>query len=106
MVELYSASGQLVRLCPWPSRWKSCRRKTRRFVVTHQLSRQMMYQSLLAMMMAAPDSAEMHMLMAATWAQGDRANRSSSIARHSLNPKLPARTLNWPSSSGRLRMPR
>jgi cytochrome c-type biogenesis protein CcmH/NrfG len=51
----------------------------------------MMYQSLLAMMVAAPDSAEMHMLMGGELGrQGDRAN---SIAQYRealrLNPNLP-----------------
>ena len=32
--------------------------------VAYQISRQMVYQSLLSMMTAAPDSAEMHMIMA------------------------------------------
>ena len=59
--------------------------------VTYQISRQMMDQSLLSMMMAAPDSAEMHMIMAGELGrQGDHAN---AIAQYReairLNPMLP-----------------
>ena len=43
--------------------------------VTYQVSRQIMYQSLLSMMVIAPESAEMHMIMAGELGrQGDRAN--------------------------------
>ncbi len=57
----------------------------------YQIARLRMDQALLSMMMAAPDSAEMHMIMAAELArQGDRTN---SIAQYReairLNPSLP-----------------
>ena len=60
-------------------------------LVTYEISRQMMYHSLLSMMMIAPDSAEMHMLMAGELGrQGEHAN---AIAQYReairLNPKLP-----------------
>src|SRR2546427_344973 len=46
----------------------------------HQISRQTMYQSLLSMMMVAPDSAQIHMVMAGELArQGDR---TSAIAQY------------------------
>jgi len=59
--------------------------------VTYQIARQMMDQSLLNMMMAAPDSAEMHMIMAGELArQGDGAK---AIAQYreaiKLNPMIP-----------------
>ena len=59
--------------------------------VTHQLARQIMSQSLLTMMVAAPDSAEMHMIMAGELArQGDPTN---AIVQYReairLNPALP-----------------
>jgi cytochrome c-type biogenesis protein CcmH/NrfG len=57
----------------------------------YEISRQMMDQSLLSMMTAAPESAEMHMLMAGELArQGDHAN---AVAQYRealrLNPALP-----------------
>jgi tetratricopeptide (TPR) repeat protein len=60
-------------------------------LVIYEISRQMMYHSLLSMMMVAPDSAEMHMLMGGELGrQGDHAN---AIAQYReairLNPKLP-----------------
>jgi tetratricopeptide (TPR) repeat protein len=59
--------------------------------VSYQISRQMMDQSLLSMMMVAPDSAEMHMIMARELGrQGDQTN---AIAQYReairLNPMLP-----------------
>jgi tetratricopeptide (TPR) repeat protein len=92
LVELYSASGQLDKALSVAARMGELSPQDPQILfATHQLSRQMMYQSLLAMMMAAPDSAEMHMLMAGELGrQGDRAN---SIAQYRealrLNPKLP-----------------
>lgn len=61
------------------------------YFVTYQLSRQMTDQSLLHTMMVAPDSAEIHMMMANELArQGDHTN---AIAQYReairLNPKLP-----------------
>jgi cytochrome c-type biogenesis protein CcmH/NrfG len=60
-------------------------------LVSYQISRQMMDQSLLDMLVAAPDSAEMHMIMASELGrQGDHAN---AIAHYReairLNPALP-----------------
>jgi len=92
LVELYSASGQLDKALSVTARMGELSPQDPQVLfATHQLSRQMMYQSLLAMIMAAPDSAEMHMLMAGELGrQGDRAN---SIAQYRealrLNPKLP-----------------
>jgi cytochrome c-type biogenesis protein CcmH/NrfG len=60
-------------------------------LAAYEISRQMMNQSLLSMMMTAPDSAEMHMIMAGELArQGDHTN---AIAQYRealrLNPMLP-----------------
>jgi len=60
-------------------------------VVAYQIARQRMYQSLLSMMIVAPESAEMHMIMAGELGrQGDRAG---AIAQYReairLNPMLP-----------------
>jgi tetratricopeptide (TPR) repeat protein len=58
---------------------------------TYQISRQLMDQSLLNMMMVAPDSAEMHMIMANDL--GRRGNQTNAIAQYReairLNPRLP-----------------
>jgi len=59
--------------------------------VAYQISRQMMDQSLLSMMVTAPDSAQMHMIMAGELGrEGDHPN---AIAQYRealrLNPKLP-----------------
>ena len=92
LVELYSASGQLDKALSVAARMEELSPQDPQILfATHQLSRQMMYQSLLAMMVAAPDSAEMHMLMGGELGrQGDRAN---SIAQYRealhLNPNLP-----------------
>ena len=60
-------------------------------LAAYQIARQTMYQSLASMMVAAPDSAEMHMMMAGEMArEGDQAN---SIAHYReairLKPMLP-----------------
>jgi tetratricopeptide (TPR) repeat protein len=60
-------------------------------LATYEISRQIMDQTLLTMMVAAPDSAEMHMMMAGELGrQGDHPN---SITHYrtaiQLNPKLP-----------------
>jgi tetratricopeptide (TPR) repeat protein len=59
--------------------------------VHYQVARQMMYQTLLSMMVAAPDSAEMHMIMAGEL--GRQGDRGAAIAQYReairLNPKLP-----------------
>ena len=92
LVELYSASGQLDKALSVAARMGELSPQDPQILfAVHQLSRQMMYQSLLAMMVAAPDSAEMHMLMGGELGrQGDRAN---SIAQYRealrLNPNLP-----------------
>jgi tetratricopeptide (TPR) repeat protein len=56
-----------------------------------QVSRQMMDQSLLTVMMVAPDSAEMHMMLAGEFGrQGDQANAIVQLREAvRLNPKLP-----------------
>jgi tetratricopeptide (TPR) repeat protein len=60
-------------------------------LIAYQIARQRMYQSLLSMMIVAPESAEMHMIMAGELGrQGDRA---AAIAQYReairLNPMLP-----------------
>jgi tetratricopeptide (TPR) repeat protein len=57
----------------------------------HQISRQMMNQTLLGMLVAAPDSAEMHMIMAGELGrQGDHAGAIAQLRETiRLNPMLP-----------------
>ena len=92
LIELYSASSQLDKALPVARKLEELAPQNPQMLfVTHQISRQIMDQSLLSMMMIAPDSAEMHMLMASElWRQGDNAN---AIAQYReairLNPMLP-----------------
>lgn len=60
-------------------------------LVAYQLSRRMMDQSLLSMMVVAPDSAEMHMIMAGELGrQGDHSNAVTQYREAiRLNPALP-----------------
>jgi tetratricopeptide (TPR) repeat protein len=60
-------------------------------LAAYQISLQMMDQSLLSMMLAAPDSAEMHMIMAGELGrQGDHTNAVAHYRQAlRLNPKLP-----------------
>jgi len=92
LVEIYTAgahldkalalSGKLQELAPQNSRIP---------LVTYEISRQMMYHSLLSLMMVAPDSAEVHMLMGGEL--GRQGEHTAAIAQYReairLNPKLP-----------------
>jgi tetratricopeptide (TPR) repeat protein len=92
LIELYSASAQLDRALSVAVKLEELAPEDPRILsATYQLSRQAMDQSLLGMMMVAPDSAEMHMIMANELGrQGDQAN---AIAQYReairLNPTLP-----------------
>ena len=92
LIELYAASGQLHKALSVAAKLEELApRDPQVLFVTHQISRQMMYQSLLSMMMVAPDSAQMHMTMAGELArQGDH---TGAIAQYReairLNPMLP-----------------
>ena len=92
LVELYSALQQLDKaLFVAIKMGELAPQEPKILFVTHQILRQMQYQNLLSMMIVAPDSAEMHMLMAGELGrQGDRVN---AIAQYReairLNPNLP-----------------
>ena len=92
LIELHSASAQFDKALAVAAKLEELAPQNPQILfVTYQISRQMMDQSLLSMMMAAPDSAEMHMIMAGELGrQGDHAN---SIAQYReairLNPMLP-----------------
>jgi tetratricopeptide (TPR) repeat protein len=92
LVELYSASAQLDKALSVAAKLEELAPQNPQILlVAYQISRQMMDQSLLTMTMAAPDSAEMHMIMAGELGrQGDHTN---AIAQYReairLNPSLP-----------------
>ena len=92
LVEIYVAASQLDKALALAGKLQELSPQNPRIpLVTYEISRQMMYHSLLSMMMVAPDSAEMHMLMGGELGrQGDHAN---AIAQYReairLNPKLP-----------------
>jgi tetratricopeptide (TPR) repeat protein len=92
LVELYTASAQLEKAQTVAAKLEELAPQNPQILlVAYQISRQMMDQSLLTMTMAAPDSAEMHMIMAGELRhQGDPTN---AIAQYReairLNPSLP-----------------
>ena len=91
LVELYSASVQLDKALPLAMKLEELAPQNPQILlVSYQISRQVMYQSLLSLMLA-PGSAEIHMIMAGELArQGDHTN---AIAQYRealrLNPMLP-----------------
>ena len=76
LIELHTASSQLDKALSVAAKLQELAPQNSQILfVTYQIARQMMDQSLLSMMMAAPDSAEMHMIMAGELGrQGDRTN--------------------------------
>ena len=65
LIEIHSASAQLDKALSVAAKLEELAPQNPQVLfVAYQISRQMMDQSLLSMMMAAPDSAEMHMIMA------------------------------------------
>lgn len=92
LVELESASGDLAKALDVTEKLiELLPGDTQVLFVAYEISEQMTYTSLLNMMVVAPDSAEMHMMMAGELARlGDRAN---AIAQYReairLDPKLP-----------------
>lgn len=92
LVELYSASAQLDKALSVAAKLEELAPQNPQILlVAYQISRQMMDQSLLTMMMAAPDSAEMHMLMAGELGrQGDHTNAIAQFREAlRLNPTMP-----------------
>jgi cytochrome c-type biogenesis protein CcmH/NrfG len=92
LIELDTASAQLDHALSVATNLEQLAPEDPQVLLAHyQISRQMMYRSLLGMMMVAPDSAEVHMIMAGELArQGERTN---AIAQYReairLNPMLP-----------------
>ncbi|HZQ54519.1 MAG TPA: tetratricopeptide repeat protein [Bryobacteraceae bacterium] len=92
LIELYSASAQLDKALSVAVKLEELAPQNPQILLAaHQISRQVMDQSLLSMMMIAPDSAEMHMIMAGEFGrQGDHANAIREYREAlRLNPMLP-----------------
>src|ERR1700738_833009 len=92
LIELHSASAQLDKALSVAVKLQELAPQNPQILfATYQISRQMMDQSLLSMMMAAPDSAEMHLIMAGEL--GRQGDRTGAIAQFReairLNPNLP-----------------
>jgi tetratricopeptide (TPR) repeat protein len=92
LIELESASTQLANALSVAAKLQELApRNPQVLFAAYQISRLMMDQSLLSMMVAAPDSAEMHMLMAGEL--GRQGDHTGSIAQFReairLNPMLP-----------------
>lgn len=92
LIEIYSASAQLAKALFVVSRLEELVPENPQIpFISYQISRQMMDQSLLNMMVLAPDSAEMRMMMAN--ALGRQGNQADAIAQYReairLNPSLP-----------------
>ena len=92
LIELDSASAQLDKALAVATKLEALAPQDPQILlVAYQISRQMTYQSLLSMMTVAPDSAEMHMMMAGEL--GREGDRTGAIAQYReairLNPKLP-----------------
>jgi tetratricopeptide (TPR) repeat protein len=92
LIELYSASARLDTALSVAVKLQELAPENPQILfVTYQISRQLMDQSLLSMMMVAPDSAETHMMMANEL--GRRGDRANAIAQYReairLNPMLP-----------------
>jgi tetratricopeptide (TPR) repeat protein len=92
LIELHSAAAQFDKALSVAARLEELAPQNPQILfVAYQISRQMMDQALLSMMVAAPDSSEMPVIMAGELGrQGDSAN---SIARYReairLNPMVP-----------------
>ena len=92
LIELYSASARLDKALSVAVKLQELAPENPQILfVTYQISRQMMDQSLLGMMMVAPDSAETHMMMANEL--GRKGDRTNAIAQYReairMNPMLP-----------------
>jgi tetratricopeptide (TPR) repeat protein len=92
LVELHIATSQLDKALAVGTKLEAFAPQNPQVLLMHyQISRQMMYQSLLRMMMNAPDSAEIHMLIGGEL--GRQGERTAAISQYReairLNSKLP-----------------
>jgi lipopolysaccharide biosynthesis regulator YciM len=91
LIELDTASAQLEKALAVAIKLQEVApQNTRVLLVTYELSRQSLDQSLLSMMMTAPDSAEMHMMMAGELGRKGESTRMPlrNIARRSDSIQL------------------
>lgn len=92
LIELDSASAQLDKASSVAAKLENLAPENPQILLAvYQIARQMMDQSLLSIMIAAPDSAEMHMIMAGDLGrQGDHAGAITQFREAiRLNPMLP-----------------
>ena len=92
LIELHSAASQFEKALSVAVKLEQLAPQDPHILLAaYQIARQTMDQALLSMMVAAPDSAEMHMIMASELArQGDRANAVGQYREAiRLNPSLP-----------------
>jgi len=92
LIELDSASAQFAQALSVAAKLEELAPQNPRILfVVYQLSHQLMEQSLLSMMVTAPDSAEMHMIMAGEL--GREGDRTGAVAQYReairLNPAIP-----------------
>jgi tetratricopeptide (TPR) repeat protein len=92
LIELHVASAQLDKALSVAAKLQELAPQNSQILfVAYQIARQMMDQSLLSVMVAAPDSAEMHMIMAGELAR--QSDRTNAIAQYReairLNPMVP-----------------
>ena len=92
LIELYSAASELEKALAIAIKLQELAPENPQVLfVTYHISRQLMDQTLMNVIRVAPDSAEMHMIMAAELAR--QGNDTDAIARYreaiGLNPKLP-----------------
>lgn len=92
LIELYSAATQFEKALAVAGRLQEFDPQNPQIVlITYELSRQLMDRSLLTLMVSAPDSAEMHMIMGNELGrQGDHSNSAVQYREAlKLNPSLP-----------------
>jgi tetratricopeptide (TPR) repeat protein len=92
LIELLQAAGELNKAQSFASRLReSDPRDPRILFVNHEIARQIMDETLLSLMVAAPDSAESHMAIAGELTrQGDRVNAIAHLREAiRLNPAIP-----------------
>lgn len=92
LIDIYCASAEVEKAAAMVAKLEAMEPQNPRIVlIAYQLARQRMYQSLLSMMVVAPESAEMQMMMAGEL--GRHGDRAAAIARYReairLNPTLP-----------------
>lgn len=92
LIEIHSAAGRFDKALAVASKLQELApQNPQTLLVTHDITRRILDQTLLTMMLVAPDSAEMHLMMANELGrQGDHVNAIAQFREAlRLNPKLP-----------------